>query len=266
MDKIPVSVLITTKNEEHNIARCLEALSDFDEVIIVDSNSDDRTCAIAREYGVRAENFTWNNAYPKKRQWCLDNLDIQHDFVFFVDADELVTSGLVSEIKGLSWAAQGYFVSGQYVVEGRVLRFGMQNKKLCLFNRHYFEFPVVDDLDIPGMGEIEGHYQPVAKHDAVKIDSLKHGVLHYAFEDWDGWEARHERYAVWEAEMISRNAYPKDPVLIRECCKQIFRAMPSLVRGIVAFLDSYIVRLGFLDGRAGFLLAYSRLSYYMGAR
>jgi glycosyltransferase involved in cell wall biosynthesis len=167
MSKIPVSAIIVAKNEEANIGRCLEALSGFDEIVIVDSNSQDATVKIARDKGARIFPFYWNGRYPKKRQWALENIDISHDWVFFVDADEVVTQKLSKSIKRIFENGTpryvGYFIKGCYVWKGKLLSFGMTNNKLALFDRRYIEFPLVNDLDIPGMGEIEGHYQPVLK-------------------------------------------------------------------------------------------------------
>lgn len=260
---IPVSVIVVTKNEEPHLARCLAALSDFSEVIVVDSGSADNTAAIARQAGVRVVDFMWNGRYPKKRQWCLDHLELAHEWVFFVDADEVVPPDLVMEIRRLDFAMAGYFVKGRYVVNGKVLRRGLQNNKLCLFDRRKIEFPVVDDLDLPGMGEIEGHYQPVLKKSGAgeaPVGQLKTPLLHYAFDDPRAWERRHQGYALWEAGMIARKAYPRDPVPAREVLKGLFRAMR--LRPVIAFLHCYIVKAGFLDGREGLLLAQSRHRYY----
>ncbi len=255
--------------------RCLSALQDFDEIIVIDSGSKDETCAIARSFGARVEDFSWNGEYPKKRQWCLDNLDIKHDFVFFVDGDEEVTPELVVEIKSLDkLSAAGYFVKGQYVWVGRgaqqgrdaqgaqALHYGLKNNKLALFNHHKVEFPVIDDLDIDGMGEIEGHYQPVLKtvYKDKPIEQLNASLRHFAYEDQTAWQARHERYAHWESQMIIRCAYPKEPNRYREALKNIFRNMPS--RSFIAFFHCYILKAGFLDGLAGWGFAASRFYYY----
>ncbi|MEM6781502.1 MAG: glycosyltransferase family 2 protein [Pseudomonadota bacterium] len=261
MDKVPISVLIVTKNEGRNIAQCLNALQNFDEIIVIDSHSADGTVSAAESFGVRIEQFKWNARYPKKRQWCLDNLDLKHDRVLFIDADEEMTLALEAEIRALDWQADGYFIKGQYVMGGVSLRFGMQNNKLCLFDRRKVAFPVVDDLDIEGMGEIEGHYQPVGKTDDIRLGQLKNALLHHAFA---GHEERHDRYAQWEAEMIRRNAYPKDPVLWRENLKTVFRSMP--LRAEVAFTQSYVFKLGFLDGVRGYRFAKSRYDYYRAVR
>ena len=260
-DKIPVTVIVATRNEEKNLARCLFALEDFDEIIVVDSQSTDSTVDIARSYGVRVEAFYWDGTYPKKRQWCLDTLPMRHDHVFFVDADEEVTPELCHEIRMLDWHCGGYFVRGVYVMEGKPLHYGLQNKKLCLFDKRAMEFPVVNDLDIPGMGEIEGHYQPVLKTGVhVKLGVLKNALLHHAMEDKDRYETRHKDYALWEQQMHSGDAYPKDPSFYRRAVKAVFAMLPF--RPVLAFLHSYIICMGFLMGRKGFLFAKSRFDYY----
>lgn len=258
MERIPVSVIIVTRNEAERLGRCLEALSDFQEIIVVDSSSNDGTQAIVRKYGARLVDFVWNGRYPKKRQWCLDNLELRHDRIFFVDADEIVTPGLVREIRGLDWRRAGYFVRGQYVFESRKLRFGLCNNKLALFDRRLMEFPVINDLDLPGMGEIEGHYQPVLKRgcEDAWIGQVSAPLLHYAYEDEAAWRARHERYAAWERGMNARAAWPQDSRKI----KRIFRSIPG--RPAAAFAHSYILKLGVLDGVRGFRFARSRAAYY----
>lgn len=259
---IPVSVLITTYNEAENLPRCLAALTEFDDIIVIDSNSADDTAKITKEQGAKVISYQWDGQYPKKRQWCLDNISIQNDFVFWVDGDEVVTPEMVLEIKNLSFDKAGYFVKGRYVWQGQVLKQGLKNNKLALFNRHKICFPVVDDLDIQGMGEMEGHYQPILKpkysHDV--IGQLNAELLHYACDDKASWERRHQRYAVWEASMMKRGAYPKDPSAIREATKVLFRNMPW--RGVIAFVHSYIYKRGLLDGKAGYDFALSRARYY----
>ena len=264
--RIPVTVIVVTKNEEARIAQCLEALSGFDEIVVVDSSSDDATCAIAREMGARVEDFVWNGAYPKKRQWCLDHLTLAHDWVFFVDADEIVTVDVVNEIavifNGSEPDEAGFFVRANYIWNGKMLRHGLMNSKLVLLDRTRVEFPVVDDIGLDGMGEIEGHYQPVVKagNAAAGIGVLRAKMLHNAGDDMAAWMARHMRYAQWEVGMNARRAWPSDPVVWRAFLKRFFRTLP--MRGVAAFLHCYVLKIGFLDGAAGFDFARSRARYY----
>lgn len=262
MDKIPVSVLVATLNEEENLPRCLAALEEFDEVVVIDSCSGDGTADAARSFGVSVIDYQWNGAYPKKRQDCLNQLNLKHDFIFFVDADEVVTKELAHEIRRLDFSVAGYFVKGRYVWNEKPLRFGLKNNKLALFDRRKIEFPVVEDLDISGMGEVEGHYQPVLKkgYQGEKTGQLRKCLLHYAYEDREGWVARHKRYAYWEAQMLHRSAYPKDPSVFRQGVKSLFRKTP--LRASIGFAHSYFLKAGFLDGVAGFEFARSRFIYY----
>ncbi|QQG36788.1 MAG: glycosyltransferase family 2 protein [Micavibrio aeruginosavorus] len=261
MSKIPVSVLVTTRNEERRIVSCLEALSDFSEIVVIDSASSDHTADLAQGKRARVVPFSWDGAYPKKRQWCLDRLMLAHEWILFIDADEIMTPALVHEIRSVlqAPACNGYFIKGSYVIADKVLRYGLCNNKLILFDRRRFRFPEVDDLDIEGMGEMEGHYQPQAI-DGASIGQLRNRLLHHAYDGGEGWESRHRRYAVWEADMNRRNAWPADPVRSRQLLKRIFRAAPG--RPLIAFLYGYIWRGGFLDGRAGWRLARDRYRYY----
>ena len=263
MEKIPVSVVVVTRNEAVRIGKCLDALKDFSEVVVVDSNSQDKTQEISREKNARVIPFTWDGHYPKKRQWILDNIELAHDWVFFVDADQILTPDLVDEIRGLFPVKDdvaGFFVTGRYVIEGRVLRFGMPNRKIALFHRCRMEFPVVDDLDIPGMGEIEGHYQPVLKNDGGRILSLKSYLLHEGFDDERAWAFRHEKYARWEAGMMEKGAWPVDPVAWREAVKRWLRASPY--RAALMLVLGYVLKMGVLDGKGGVRLAVSKYRYY----
>lgn len=264
MNKIPISVLVTTKNEENNIARCIGSLECFAQIIVIDSHSVDRTCEISKNLGVDVVLYSWDGKYPKKRQWCLDNLKISYDWVFWIDADEVVSESSIDEIRELFTKPRleaGFFVKGQYVWGGNALRYGMRNNKLALINRKKIEFPVVNDLNIDGMGEIEGHYQPVRKVECKEssIGQLVAPLLHYAYEDNAGWCDRHRRYAVWESAMTINDSWPDDPVLWRQIVKRHLRA--SLLRPYVVFVFSYIVKLGLLDGVEGYKFALSRKQY-----
>jgi len=260
--KIPVSVLVATKNEEKMIVRCLRSLQDFDDVIVVDSKSEDKTALLAEKYGAQVIPFKWNGCYPKKRQWCLNTLELKHNWVFFVDADEELPKALIDEVRDLNFSVAGYFVKGANVINGKVLRHGLHNKKLCLFDKNKIEFPVVDDLDIVGMGEIEGHYQPTLKvgFEKEEIGQLNTPLCHHTFEDFERWQKSHDRYALWEREMIKRKAYPKDPILWRERLKSTFRVLP--LRGLLMFFYAYVWKLGFLEGVHGFRVARLKAQYY----
>jgi len=261
---IPVSVIIVTKNEAGKIGACIDALREFNDIWVVDSGSRDGTSKIATEKNVHVVPFEWNGQYPKKRQWCLNNLLLQNDWVFFVDADEIISDDLSCEIKSRilpDMSEAGFFVTGRYRLHDKILRFGLPNKKIALLHRGRMEFPVVDDLDIPGMGEIEGHYQPILKTNTngEHIGTLRTAMFHHALDDERAWAFRHEKYARWESGMNRKNAWPIDPVPWRQAVKEFLRA--SSFRAEIVFFVAFILKFGFLDGAAGLYLAKKRYSY-----
>lgn len=255
---IPVSVIIITKNEEKNIVKSLPILiNNFDEIIIVDSNSTDKTPNIAKTKKVKFINFTWNNQYPKKRQWCLNNIKTKHDWIFMIDADEIITDDFVSELNSLNWNYDGYFIKSEMMWNGYHLKYGMKNNKLCLFKKSCFEYPTIDDLDIDGMGETEGHYQPISKILNSKIGQIKSSLIHHNSKN--NWTERHKKYATWEIKMNNKDAWPIDPIFMREFIKDTIRK--SYLRPFIIFIYSYVFKLGFLDGLAGLNYAVKRFCY-----
>ena len=88
---VPISIIIPTKNEEKNLARCLEPIYKWaSEIIIVDSGSVDRTESIAESFGVKFIDFQYQGGWPKKRQWALENIDFNSDWVLLLDSDEIL--------------------------------------------------------------------------------------------------------------------------------------------------------------------------------
>jgi len=260
ISKLPVTVLVQTKNEEVGIAACLSALTDFDEVIVVDSDSTDKTVEIAREHGVEVVNFTWNGRYPKKKQWQLDNVTTRHPWIFFVDADEVPSERLKSELRHHLRASEevaAIDVDLDYVFAGRTLRHGHRVTKRCIVHRDRVQFPEMNDLEAPGMGELEGHYQPLAKGTVVKARGR---ITHNDLDPVSSWFARHNRYSDWEAYLRRNNAVRQEIASKRTAKGRVFDAAPF--KPAIFFVYAYIVRLGFLDGRAGFDYAVALSTYY----
>lgn len=265
--QIPVSVVVVTRNEAANIDACLAALGRFAEIVVVDSESADGTAARAAALGARVVSYRWDGRYPKKRQWCLETLALASDWVFFVDADERVTPALVEEIAALfatgsdtGPAAAGYYVDGQPVFLGRRLRFGHRNRKLCLFDRRRTRFPVFPDLDIPAMGEIEGHYQPVV---AGPLGRLRALLLHADDKPLAAWFERHNRYSDWEAAVLSDQRWRLRLVgepPVRAWIKRLFLRLP--LKPLAVFVRDYVLCLGVLDGGPGLHAALARAFYY----
>lgn len=257
---VPISVLVQTKNEEAAIGRCLAALIEFDEVIVVDSNSTDRTAALAKEAGRDVVNFTWDGAYPKKKQWQLDNLKTKHEWILLIDADEIPSRDLIDELRRLSRRRQlcgaAYDIQLDYTFSGRLLRHGHRVVKRTLLRRNCVQFPIADDIGLPGMGELEGHYQPTA-YGAVR--QLRGRLIHDDPDPIATWFDRHNRYSDWEAGLRARHA-SRQVQQNRSRQGRLFDRVPG--KPVAFFMYGYLFRRGFLDGRAGFDYALALTFYY----
>ncbi|HCM83825.1 MAG TPA: glycosyltransferase family 2 protein [Alphaproteobacteria bacterium] len=256
---IPIAVVIMTKNEALRLPACLASLQNqFAEVFVVDSNSDDDTAEIARANGAVVVNFTWQRSYPKKKQWGMENLPATSDWMLYLDADERVTPELISELRELMRGNLddygAFWVAADPIWQGRRLRHGQSNNKICLKHRRRVQFPVIDDLDTP-KNEVEGHYQPNV---TGRTGVLKSRMTHDC-DPITGWFRRHVHYAEVAAIMSQRNLAQHE-IGFRARCKKLFYQLP--LQGLIIFLYGYVWRLGFLDGRAGFDYAAARGWYY----
>jgi len=260
---IPVSVVVMTKNEESNLPKCLASVSRFDEVFVVDSQSEDRTQEIARSTGATVVEFVWDGRYPKKKQWCLDNLPYAYEYVLFLDADEELTAAFVDEVARLAaggFDRAGYFVRYDYVFLGKRLRHGLRVHKLVLFDRNRARYVAQDDLDVDTMWEVEGHYQPSIDG---PVGALRERMVHHDEVGLYHYFERHNRYSDWEAALRSRGGLGRDSetqTAGRSRLKRTFAKAPF--RPLAIFVYSYVLAGGFLDGRAGFHYAVSRGFYY----
>lgn len=257
-----VSVVILTLNEEATIGNTLGKLSSFTDIVVVDSNSSDSTAEIATSHGARVVNFTWNCQYPKKKQWALENSELKNPWVLLLDADEYPSSELIDEIRSLSSDLQdgrfsAYDLSLSYRFAGKILQHGHRVTKRSLLNRFQTSFPVVDDLDAPGIREVEGHYQPVTMG---PIGRAKGRLIHDDRDPVSSWFSRHNKYSDWEAHLRLHAEARKDIANKRTRKGRIFDAVP--LKPMLFFLYSYVARAGFLDGRAGFDYAVALSTYY----
>jgi glycosyltransferase involved in cell wall biosynthesis len=261
--KIPITVLIQTKNEALSIVECIDAvLPHFSQVIVVDSNSEDATQFLAHGAGAQVVNFTWNGAYPKKKQWQLDNLEDVNEYVLFLDADEVPSRDLIKELQHLSESGglkkhAAYDVQLDYVFCGKVLRHGHTVTKRALVRPGSVSFPTVDDADLPGMGELEGHYQPIVSGSTGK---LRGRIVHDDRDPLFGWFERHNRYSEWESHLRLKQSTKDQVAKLRSKQGRIFDKAPF--KPFMFFVYSVVIRGGFRDGREGIQYAIALASYY----
>ena len=259
---LPITVIVSTKNEEEGIATALSYLSEFDDVVVVDSASTDRTVEIAESLGARVVPFVWNGAYPKKKQWCLENAGAKYSWVLFLDADERPSKNLLLELRELIPEMEavkfgGYDILLSYRFAGKFLKYGHRVTKRALLNPSHSRFPVVNDLDAPGMQELEGHYQPLVDG---PVGSLHGRILHDDKDPIRTWFDRHNKYSDWEAYLAVHHDLKADIASKRSSNGRVFDKVPF--KPALFFIYSYCARLGFLDGRAGFDYAFALSGYY----
>ena len=257
---LPISVIVLTKDEELAIVPCLESLRYFSEVFVVDSGSSDATAALAEERGAHVLQFNWNGRYPKKKQWALENAPISNEWVLYVDADEMVTRELASELASIVPVAPEYAafaVELDYVFCGRRLRHGHKVVKTALLRVGRNHFPEVDDLGATNMWEVEGHYQPVSNG---RVGRLAEAMVHHDREPLFHYFDRHNRYSDWEAHL--RASPEKSAVVARVRSDQGRRFARIPGKPLAFFLYSLVIRRGYRDGVAGINYAIANLFYF----
>jgi glycosyltransferase involved in cell wall biosynthesis len=251
-----ISVVILTLNEERNLPRCLEAISWCDDVLIVDSFSSDATLRIAGERGVRVVQRAFDS-FAGQRNFALEHCELRHEWIFHLDADEVITPDLSAEILECIAATdkEAYRVSSKLMFHGKFLRHA------GLFPWYQVRLGRRDKLRFRQVGH--GQREQLASD---TIGTLKNSLLHFPFEKGVAdWIEKHNRYSTDEARQ-NVYGYANDDVPIldllsiatdrrRRAAKNIFRRLPC--RATIRFIYMYLFRRGILDGKAG--LAYCRL-------
>ncbi len=194
---LPVSVCIPVRNEEANLAACLARLVDFAEVVVVDSQSTDRTADIAREAGATLLQFSWDGKFPKKRNWALRNHRFANPWVLFLDADEVVNPGLIEELRLIlpTTTHAGFWISFTNWFLGHPLRHGDVFCKLALFRIGSGEYECFPEDSWSAL-DMEVHEHPVLKGTTGRI---KTKLDHHDFRGLKNYLARHNEYSSWEA-------------------------------------------------------------------
>lgn len=235
-----LSVILITKNEEANLKECLESVSFADEIIVVDSQSNDKTQEIAQSFGAKLEiTSDWPGFGPQKNRAL--NLATQ-EWVLSIDADERVTPELKEEILAVissKDAANCYAIPRSSWYCGR-------------FMKHSGWYPdYVDRLFKRGTAKFSDHLVHERLLPDGSVAKLKNHFLHYSFKDFSQVLKKVDAYSTASAEQ----AYLKG---------KRSTVGKAIGHGLWAFIRTYFLRLGFLDGSQGLALAISNAegTYY----
>jgi glycosyltransferase involved in cell wall biosynthesis len=256
--KLPVSVIVATRNEEKNLPRCLEALRVAGEVYVIDSGSTDATVEIARSSGAHVVQFQYRGGWPKKRQWAIENLPLAFDWIFLVDADEALTLELAEEIRQAiqNPDINGYYISLRMYFLGRMLRHGGAGFwKLSLFHRGKGGYECrLRDQDA-SMADMEIHEHVVVDGPTTR---LKNPLEHHNMESLSRYIRKHDEYSNWEAKVwVEGDVKDLKPTFWgtqaqrRRWLKTKFLRVPGAP--LWFFVFKYIFSLGFLDGVPGLI-------------
>jgi glycosyltransferase involved in cell wall biosynthesis len=258
--RLPLSVIIAARNEEKNLPRCLEALRDVGEVYVIDSGSTDATPEIARSLGAKVVQFHYQGGWPKKRQWAMDNLPLAFDWIFLLDADEVLTPELAEEIGRAirDEHINGYYISLRMYFLGRVLRHGDAGFwKLSLFRRGKGRYECrLKDQD-SSMADMEIHEHVVVDGATARLED---SLIHHNVESLSRYIRKHDEYSNWESRVLLQgpeNSAELPPSLFgtqaqrRRWLKKNLYALPG--SPVLLFLYRYLFRGGFLDGIPGLI-------------
>ena len=260
-DRVPVSILIPIKNEAGNLPRCLDCVRWANEIFVVDSASTDGSPAIAEERGAQVVQFAFNGTWPKKKNWALENLPFKHEWVFILDADEVLPPDAESEFRAIvsdpNHATAGYWINRRFMFMGRWLRHAYYpNWNLRLFKHRLGRYEKLTDIDTQS-GDNEVHEHVVV---TGTTGHLRCEMDHFAFPSVDVFVEKHNRYSNWEARVAvdrhlraSSGRLQSTEVGARRRLKQLSQALPF--RGLLRFLYVYLWQRGFLDGREGYYFA-----------
>jgi glycosyltransferase involved in cell wall biosynthesis len=224
--------------------------------------------ALAEKNGATVVQFKWNGKFPKKKNWALANVPWKNEWVLILDADERITPELAAEIQAELKAPQadGYFINRRFIFLGQWIRhcgyYPSWNLRLFRHRRGRYE-------EMQTSGTVSGDNEV---HEHVVLQGrtayLKNDMLHHAYPDIYTWMEKHNRYSNWEAEVEvcggqlgSSTGGIGERLSARRKLRMWSRRLPF--RPALRFVYSYVLKRGFLDGRAGYMFCRLLAAYEM---
>jgi len=259
MEKPSVSVLILTLNEELNLPACLETLEWCDDVVVIDSFSTDATLEICAKHQVRVVQNSFSG-FGDQRNFALQNVELKHEWVLILDADERVPTELAVELSKLAVTNAphigAYRLRRRFYLWGKWLRYSslyptwvvrfVRRGRVRYVNRGHAETESVEG----GTAEIRSY---LIDENVKNLDAW--------FERQSGYARKEAEYEVeCEGQSFSWSSmFSPNPMLRRASLKRIAASLPA--RGLVYFLYCYVLRMGFLDGQDGLVFCRMKAMY-----
>ena len=219
-----ISIFIIAFNEERIIAQCLEKLTWADEIIVVDSGSSDNTVAICEKFGAKVIYNKFEN-FGKQKQFALEQTT--NDWVINLDADEILSDELITEILNLDFKVNGYKIPFKHVFMNKIFNHGNESNRLILrfFNKKYGKY---NELDVHEYIEIEGLTQ-----------NLKNSLLHYSYTSINQYIDKLNRYTTFYAKINAEKG-------------KKFSFLQIIFKTKFEFFKKYFFDKNFLNGKEGF--------------
>ncbi len=249
-----ISVLILTKNEERDLPACLRSVVWCDDIHVYDSLSTDRTVEIATAAGAVVTQRQFDN-WASHQNWGLRNIRFKHPWVLYIDADERVTPELAESIRDSIARANGI---AAFRIQRRDFFMGTWLKHVQA-SRYYLR------VFRPEKIRYERLVNPSTVVDGP-IGLLSGSLDHFPFSKGvTHWLDRHNSYSTFEAQQIAADRNGKSGFSLMKALrakdfherryhqKELFYRLPA--RPLLKFLVLYVLKRGFLDGRAGFTYA-----------
>ena len=257
------SAIILTKNEEQNIAKCIESIKYSDDIVVFDSFSNDNTKKIALSKGARVIEREFDN-WASHQNWALKNIKFKNPWIIYIDADEELVSDQFKELENiisskLSHENVAYEIKREdYFFNKPIKRSQKCNYIVRFFLKDFIKYERLVNPKVIVNGSIG------------RLNKTK--IIHYPFSKGIfQWIERHNEYSSLEAKQIllgnshsALSAFKKlllaqNSQIRRASMKELFYKLPF--RPLIEFLRLYIFKLGFLDGKVGFKYAILQ-SYY----
>lgn len=255
--KQTITAIILTYNESQHIARCIESIKEIvDEICIVDSFSTDDTCAIATQLGAKVYQNPWIN-YATQFNWGLENCDITSSWVWRIDADEYIepmSFSLKEKLSSLPQTVSGLYIKRKIIFMGQPLLHGgwfpAWHLKIWKFGKGFCENRWMDE-------HIKLSEGTTLEIDCVQVDEN--------LNDLSWWISKHNSYASREMvdlldtqyEIFSKSevqpAFFGTEDQRKRYLKLLYLKLPLFVRPFLYFIYRFIFKLGFLDGKSGFV-------------
>lgn len=256
-----LTVIIPTFNEEIHLGRALQSFKVLNiDCFIVDSNSTDRTIEIAKSFGCQVFRGDWNS-FSEKINWSLNNLPIKTTWVMRLDADEQFTEQLIKELAvnlpRMPEEISGIWINRRLMHLGRWMKYGAcyPNKSLRIlkYGKASMEPRLADEKVL-----LNG---PSSYINADIIDEPLKGMV--------SWTAKHLMYAEYESMMNIERVLLKDLNELdkldrykRYVQQNIYYRLPLFLRPFLYWFYRYFIRLGFLDGKEGFVFHFLQAFWY----